>query len=129
MTSLVSRSLAHLRKLAPHCPVDKAERWVPFGEKSAKTGRGPGIRRDLFLLFDLVWLSMSTDLQEGQIVGIQVTDNAHLAEHIAKIKANPITKLWLACDAGIVVHAWAKKGERGKAKRWVLTEHEVNGRD
>jgi hypothetical protein len=115
VTSLVSRSLAELRKRAPHCPVDKAERWIP----------GANIRRDLFNLFDLVWLSLSMDSQDGQIVGIQVTDNAHLAEHITKIKANPITKQWVACGGGITVHAWAKMGARGKRKRWTLTEHDL----
>lgn len=115
MTSLVSRSLEHLRKLAPFCPVDKCERWIP----------GANVRRDLFLLFDLVWLSMSTDLTEGQIVGIQVTDARHLAEHVEKIRKSPIARLWVACDGAIVVHSWAKVGPRGKRKIWKLTEHEM----
>lgn len=113
MISLVSRSLAELHKRGG--PVDKSERWIP----------GANIRRDLFNLFDLVWLAMSTDNQAGQIVGIQVTDNHNLAAHMAKIKSNPITKQWIAAGGGITVHAWAKMGARGKRKTWVLHEHDI----
>jgi hypothetical protein len=42
---------------------------------------------------------------------------AEIARHNAAI--------WLAAGNKIIVHGWAKRGPRGKQKRWTLTEQEI----
>lgn len=117
MTSALSRSLKELRSrgaVGEKVYVAKVEHFNTFSKR----------RIDLFNIFDLLWLSTSTDDADWQIVGVQVV-NTHLPEHIEKIKASPEAHIWIACGGGIVIHEWKKVGPRGKRKVWTLTEHEI----
>jgi len=108
-----ARSMKYLRGLG-YGAVAKTEHWNPFAHK----------RQDLFGFADLVWLSMSTDYEDGQIVAVQVV-NTHLQDHIKKIHATPAARYWQRCGGGIVIHNWKKTGARGKRKTWKLEEIEV----
>ena len=115
-----ARSMKYLRDLVTthpghKCFVAKVEHWNQFARK----------RQDLFGFADLVWLSMSTDMEDGQIVAVQVV-NTHLPEHIEKINQNAAAQAWMAAGGGIVIHNWKKAGPRGKRKTWKLQEIEVN---
>jgi len=116
MSSRLAASMKELRDRALGHPtqVAKCEYFNTFINR----------RVDLFNIFDLIWLSMSTDGTDGQIVGIQVV-NTHLQDHIDKIEASPAARHWVACGGGIVIHEWKKSGPRGKRKTWKLTEHEI----
>lgn len=90
--------------------VAKVEHWNHFARR----------RQDLFGMFDLIWLSMSAEYDDGQIVGVQVV-NTHVADHVEKLKANPIMAYWLACGAGITIHSWKKRSRKGR-KKWICEE-------
>jgi hypothetical protein len=72
------------------------------------------IRQDLFGIIDIVALC-DTDL-----IGIQATSDANVSSRVEKIKASPYLRPWLQTGAKVEVWGWAKKGARGKAKRWTL---------
>lgn len=64
---------------------------------------------------------------------VQVTASGMLARREAKILAMPVSKadfrsvavLWLQGGGRILLHGWAKRGARGKRKRWTLSEWEI----
>ena len=113
MPSCLSRSKAYIKSLGGI--VEKTEHWNQFARK----------RQDLFGLFDLVWLSMSTDHEDGQVVGVQVV-NTHLEDHLVKINKNPIAKMWVTCGAGFEIHDWRKQTSKGRTVRWNLSIIEWN---
>ena len=96
-------------------------------------------RHDLFGCIDIVAvqpapppaLTMDTDEGRielgppGRIIGIQVTSGTNHAARIAKIKAEPRMAAWAKAGGLVWVWSFAKRGARGKAKRWTLRESEV----
>lgn len=78
------------------------------------------IRQDLFGFADI--LAVKGD----EVLLVQTTTGAHVAERIAKIAVNPISAVWLASPhRKIVVHGWRKVGDRGKRKLWECREENV----
>mgnify|MGYP001570703807 CR=1 FL=1 len=77
------------------------------------------IRQDLFGFVDLVCLG------EREIVAIQTTSGSNFSARVNKVCAHPNTRRWLAAGGIILIHAWAKKGARGKVKHWALTERQI----
>lgn len=59
------------------------------------------------------------------IIGIQATSGPHHAARVAKCKAEPRIAGWFRAGARLQVWSFAKRGKRGKAKRWQLRETEV----
>lgn len=102
--SPTQRTLAHYRKLG--AVVEVVERWNPH----SKT------RHDLFGMFDLLVLSDNT------IIGVQVTSGSNVAARLVKLRESPLLPVWLGCGGKVLVHGWAKRGPRGKVKRWTLRE-------
>ncbi len=102
--SPVQRSLAWLKEHG-YDPVRKVEVWNSYAK----------IRQDLWG-FDI--LAVLSD----QITFIQVTDGAHLAEHIAKLFAMATTYKLKKTGARLIIHSWSKLGPRGKRKTWQLKE-------
>jgi carbonic anhydrase len=96
-----ARTLAYLRKAGYTAAV--TERWNPFAH----------IRQDLYGFIDVL------ACREGEILAVQSTTGANLSSRLAKIKAEPRARVWLAAGGKIVVHGWAKQGARGKRKTWV----------
>jgi hypothetical protein len=84
--------------------VDKAEHYV------AIPGRKFGVTKDLFGIFDLIFVS------PNGIVGVQVTSSGAVTAHKQKIESAVVTKKWLAAGGSIVLHLWKKN----KSKRWTL---------
>lgn len=85
------------------------ERWNPHAR----------IRQDLFGCIDIVAITPSG------ILGIQACAGSSHSTRMAKVIATPTTKLWLEAGARLEVWSWAKRGARGKAKRWTLREEGV----
>lgn len=76
------------------------------------------IKKDLFGCIDIVYL-------DNTIVGLQVTSDdtgGNSGVRYRKIIAEPRMRQWLVSGGRIVIHAWA---QRGKPKRWGVTEREV----
>lgn len=74
------------------------------------------VRIDLYGAIDML------AIKEGEILGVQTTSDAHVADHVAKILAEPRILLWLQAGGRMVVHGWGKKGPRGKRKMWVCRQ-------
>lgn len=113
--SPTQRSLAHLRKQGYTCAV--VEKWNPHAH----------IRQDLFGCIDIVALSVIRLDQGtvGDILGIQATSATNLAARRTKSLAEPRLRTWLEAGGSFWLHAWSKKGARGKRKLWTLTEEEI----
>ena len=101
MPSPTQRTLAHARKM--QWTVQVVEKWNPHAR----------IRQDLFGCIDLVALT-------GSILGIQACAGSSHSARLRKAMAEPRLLTWLQCAAHFEVWSWAKRGARGKAKRWTL---------
>jgi hypothetical protein len=63
----------------------------------------------------------------------QVTSTGHLAHRETKILGLDVSRkdtrkvaiCWLEAGGRVILHGWAKRGPRGKVKRWQLTEWEI----
>ena len=102
--SPTQRSLAHVRKLGWTAQV--VERWNQYA----------GVRQDLFGAIDVLCLLPT----RGGCTGIQSTTGSNVSKRCRKIEDEPIMARWLQAGNGLLVHGWAKRGPRGKAKRWSL---------
>ena len=104
MTPL-QRSLRHLR--AQGWLVAITEHWNAHAR----------VRQDLFGLFDLL------AVRGDRVLGVQCTSADHIRAREVKLRANPNLASWLESDSRMaIIHGWAKRGPRGKAKRWQLRE-------
>jgi hypothetical protein len=77
------------------------------------------IKRDLFGCIDIVAIT-----PEGML-GIQATSGSNHSARLVKAKQEPRLQAWLGVGARFEVWSWAKKGKRGKRKRWMLRTEEV----
>jgi hypothetical protein len=111
--SPTQRALAHCKKQGWVAYV--TDRWNSFAK----------VRQDLLGFIDLIVL----DGNGGGPLGVQVTTGAHVAERIAKIRAEPRSAAWLASPARIEVWGWSKQGARGKRKLWELRRVNVAASD
>ena len=71
------------------------------------------IRQDLFGVIDIVAL----DDNQG-VLAIQACAGSGASARLKKSLAEPRLKIWLERGSRFEVWAWAKRGPRGKAKRW-----------
>jgi hypothetical protein len=102
------RSLAKLR--AEGFLVAVVEHWNSFVHR----------RIDLFGFADLLAVRGDT------AVLVQTTSGPNAAARVSKIKESSSAQLWLSSPTRkIVVHGWAKRGERGKRKLWTCREVEL----
>jgi hypothetical protein len=95
------RSLAKLRAEGWTCAI--TERWNQFAK----------VRQDLFGFCDVLCM-----LPSRGFLAVQTTSGDHVAERIAKIKAEPRAGIFLASGGKIQVHGWRKVGPRGQRKLW-----------
>jgi hypothetical protein len=100
MASPVARSLTLLRRRGYCC--DTVERWIPGGN----------IRRDLFGCIDVAAIA----LDEPGVLGVQATTMRNVSARLAKARALPALRTWLAAGNRFVVHGWAKRGRRWRVK-------------
>jgi hypothetical protein len=61
-------------------------------------------------------------LHGAQIALVQVTSTGNLRARQSKIEAEPLADKWKQSGGTILLHGWAKRGSRGKRKRWTLKE-------
>lgn len=83
-------------------------------------------RHDLFGCIDIVAVDGTS------IIGIQATSGQTGGNHsarVAKILAEPRIAKWIESGGRMAVWSWAKRGTRGKQKRWALREEWIMGRD
>jgi hypothetical protein len=112
-TSPTQRSLKLLREAGYHVAI--TEKWNQFAH----------IRQDLFGFGDLVAFKPS-----GPVMLVQTTSGGNVAARVAKIVSNDIARAWLQSENRvIVVHGWAKRGDRGKRKLWDCRVVEVTTAD
>ena len=78
----------------------KTEMWNSFARK----------RQDLFGFADLVALHPAL----SGVLGVNTTTSPNLSAHKKKYELNKDLILWLQCGNRFSIHAWGKKGERGK---------------
>lgn len=103
--SPMSRSIAKLK--AEGWLVERVEHWNSYTHR----------RQDLFQFADLLAIKGDTALL------VQTTSGSNASARLAKIQANPKSAAWLASPSRqVVVHAWARRGERGKRKLWTCRE-------
>jgi len=98
--------------------VANCERKVPISGRGFK---GRLVTQDLFGFIDT--LAMHKE-EWKRLLAIQSTDDSHHATRRAKIKANPLVKLWLR-QCALEIWSWGKKGGRGQRKLWTLRRERV----
>jgi len=108
-----SKTLKHLRDEGYIAEV--VERKIPYGFISI----------DYIGCIDII----AFHEEKKETLGVQVTTNAHVSDHVKKILAEPRVLSWIKAGNRMVIHAWAKKGKAGKRKLWTLTEREIRMSD
>ena len=106
-----ARTLALLRSEGYTAQV--VERFCPYSRR----------RIDLFSCIDIV------AVRPGQTLGIQATSGANHSHRRDKAIAEPKLREWLLAGNRFEIWSWAKKGPRGKAKRWVERREEIRLED
>lgn len=104
------RCLAHAKALG--WTVQVVEHWNAFAQR----------RVDLFGCIDLVVLT--NDPGVGPL-GVQACAGASHATRRIKALAEPRIRRWLEQPARFEIWSWAKRGARGKAKRWTLRVEKI----
>ena len=104
--SPTQRSLALLRKQGYTVAI--TEHWNQYAR----------IRQDLFGFVDVLAVS-------ERMLAIQTTSGTNVSKRVKKIIELEAAREWLEAGHRIVVHGWAKRGERGKRKLWTCREVEV----
>lgn len=100
-TSPTQRSLKLLREFGYLVAI--TERWNPFAK----------IRQDLFGFVDLLCV------KGDEVLAVQTTSGSNAAKRLDKIRGIPAAKTWLSSpNRKLYIHAWAKRGDRGKRKTW-----------
>jgi hypothetical protein len=108
VSSPTQRSLKKLRDAGYMAAV--TERFNSFTKR----------RHDLFEFIDIL------AVKQNEVIGVQTTSQSNVGARIKKICALQSADSWLyGGTRRIVVHGWAKRGPRGKAKRWTCTETEI----
>ena len=120
----VQRTLEALRKEG--WTADVAEKWVAIpgpnrcpscGQARPRPGMPPGIRRDLHGFVDVD----AFHPEKGHLY-VQCSDDAGgMAKHVTKLLGEDLApKVERALRAGcrVEIHAWGKRGPRGKVKHW-----------
>ncbi len=121
-TSPTSRSLKVLRAQGYTCGV--VEKWNAH----------VGIRQDFcggidVIAFrgqrDYMGIDRETFFTRPVVVGVQCCASSGLAAHRTKLLAELRMREWIAAGGRLVLHAWSKKGAKGRRKLWTLTEEEI----
>jgi hypothetical protein len=81
-------------------------------------GRPWGNKKDAFGFGDLLAAHPEVSL----IALVQVTSGSNHGARKAKIIDEPLAATWKESSGTILLHSWAKRGPRGKRKRWTLKE-------
>ena len=118
----MQRSLKYLKDRGWQCAI--VEKWIAYPAAVQQKLGIPGIRVDVWGFGDI--LACRTVVSESgravrQIALFQTTDMSSLSKHRTKAESVSELALWKEAGGLAVLHAWAKRGERGKRKTWQLT--------
>jgi hypothetical protein len=106
MSSPTQRTLKKLRNEGWPL-VEIVERWNPFAR----------VRKDLFGFCDV--LSIRGDIT----LAVQTTTGENVSKRFEKMRMLPSVVHWLSSPYRMIeIHGWAKRGARGKVKRWTCRE-------
>lgn len=98
------RTLQRLRKEGWTAAV--TERWNHFSK----------VRQDLFGFCDVI------AVKPGQgVLMVQCTSTANKSARVKKIQSLPAAVVCLEAGCRVEAWGWAKRGARGKAKKWTLS--------
>jgi len=114
VTSPTQRSLAYLRS-----------RGIQVGKVGDFWNQYARIRQDLWGFADLLCVrsvQAAGEWSSPAIFLVQATSGANHAARRDKILGIPAAKAWLEVGGGILILSWARRGERGKVKRWQARE-------
>lgn len=111
MSSPTQRTLKELRRLGATAQV--VEHWNAFSRR----------RVDLFGIIDIV------ACLGPNLIGIQCTSGTNHAARREKTCAEPRARDWLIAGGLLEIWSWAKRGERGKVKRWECRKEEIGLKD
>lgn len=64
-------------------------------------------------------------LENFGVALIQVTSTGNLNAREKKSRELPELREWLKSGGRFILHGWAKRGARGKRKKWTLAEREI----
>lgn len=78
-------------------------------------------RKDAFGFGDLLCFRVG---QPGATL-VQTTSGSNFAARLTKIRTIAEAGMWLEAGNRILLHGWAKQGERGKRKTYVCRELEI----
>lgn len=85
-------------------------------------GRPFGFKKDAFGFGDLLACSSRPGI--AGVALVQVTSTGNVGKRCEKIRSDPKVfppaTEWLRSGGRIEVHGWAKRGPRGKRKRWSI---------
>lgn len=108
MSSPTQRSLAKLRSEWPLVAI--TERWNAFAK----------VRQDLWGFVDVLCC------RQDSLLAVQTTSGSNVSARYEKIALLPSVTHWLSNPAcRLVIHGWARRGDRGKRKVWTCREVEV----
>ncbi len=115
MRSPTARTLNFFRKQG--AIAESVEKWIPIPKHP-----GGGVRRDL-------WGADILVRQGALLMAVQSTSGSNHSSRVTKSLANPAVLNWLHCGVTFYIYSWAKKGARGKVKRWTpkITQLIENG--
>jgi len=118
----MQQSLKYLRDHGWQCAV--VERWIQFGPEGQSKMGMPGIRVDVWGFGDILACRYFNELPvpTKETALFQTTDMSSLSKHRTKAENIAELKRWKECGNLAFLHAWAKRGPRGKRKVWTLTE-------
>lgn len=106
--SPTARSLKLLRERGYFCQV--VEKWNAFAR----------IRQDLFGFIDVL------AMKGNELLAVQSTSDGNVLARVHKILSSPLAPVWLeSASRRLVVQGWAKRGLRGKRKKWECREVEI----
>jgi carbonic anhydrase len=106
MSSPTQRTLAKLR----------SESW-PLVQVTEKWNQFARVRQDLFGFIDCL------AIRGDEVLAVQTTSAANVSARIHKLSTLPAVSHWLeSATRKLVIHGWAKRGAKGKAKRWTCRE-------
>ena len=105
--SPTARSLAQLRSEGWTAQV--VERWNPHAK----------VRVDFFGVIDIL------ACRPGETIGVQACAGSSHSSRVAKVAAEPRTRVWLEAGNRLEVWSWRKAGAKGERKLWAVRRTEV----
>ena len=99
----------------------RKEGWLCASVEKFLTARGTmkfPRRIDVYGFGDILACREKSDFHPVQTALVQACTTGDMPKRRAKILAEPRAGVWMRCGNLILLVGWAKRGPRGKVKRW-----------